>query len=147
MATNALRNGQFGISDFYKTLDGQLHPEPLFRTRRGRCRSTIRVVTTSSLTLADALDSEKPTPGDEQFGWNEEISLVTVPPTDELILTNGAEHERWDTYNKQPYNVLFWLNNSPTRSFPVHVAGRPDSRQQPNGHAAWEAMTEKISIH
>ena len=44
-------------------LDGQLRPEPLYRTRRGRGRPATRSVTTSSSALADAMEGEEPTPG------------------------------------------------------------------------------------
>ena len=54
---------------------------------------------TNSSVLADALEDEEPTPGgkgDEGGGRHDEISSVTVPsmeivpPTDGIILANGA---------------------------------------------------------
>ena len=83
----------------YEILDGYLRSEPLYLTRRDRGRPATRGVTTSSSALADALESEKPTLSGEGGGRHEEISLVIVPPmvavlpTDEPILTNGAELE------------------------------------------------------
>ena len=70
-------------------------------------------------------------------------SMVTVPPTDERILANGAELERWGVYNKHLYNVLFLSTKGAVNSFLVRFAGRPVSSQQPDGHAAWKAMIEK----
>ena len=64
-----------------KILDGQLRPEPLYRTRRGRGRLATRGVTTSSSALADTLEGEEPTPageGGEGQGQHGEVSPVTV---------------------------------------------------------------------
>ena len=63
-------------------LDGQLRPEPPYRTRRGHGRPATRGVTTSSSALADAMEDEEPTPGKEGReggGQHEGISSVTVP--------------------------------------------------------------------
>ena len=70
-------------------------------------------------------------------------SMATVPPTDELILANQAELVRWGTLNKQLYSVLFSCTKGAANSLLVRFAGRPDSRQQPDGQAAWRAMGEK----
>ena len=81
-------------------LDGQLRPESLYRTRRGRGRPATRGATTSSSALADAMEGEEPTPGGEGMeggGKHEEISSATVssmataPSMDELILANRAD--------------------------------------------------------
>ena len=123
-------------------LDGQLRPELLYRNRRGRGRPATRSVTTSSSALADAMEGEKPTPGVEGGGQHEEISSVTVasmatvPSTDELILANRAELVQWDAYNKQLYSVVFLYTKGAANSFLVRFAGRPSSRQQPDGQAA-----------
>ena len=69
--------------------------------------------------------------------------MVAVWPTDKLILTNGAELEGWDAYNKQLFSVLFLSIKCTANSFLVRFSGRPDSRQQPDGQAAWKAMTQK----
>ena len=69
--------------------------------------------------------------------------MLTVPPTDELTLANRAELVRWDAYNKQLYSVLFLFTKRASNSFLVRFAGRPNSRQQPDGQAAWKAMGEK----
>ena len=80
-----------------KILDGQLRPEPLYRTGRGRGRPATKGVTTSSSEVADAVEGEEPTPGVRGEGRHEEISSVTVPSMatvpsmDELILVNRAE--------------------------------------------------------
>ena len=63
-------------------LDGQLRPEPPYRTRRGHGRPATRGVTTSSSALADAMEDEEPTPGKEGReggGQHEGVSSVTVP--------------------------------------------------------------------
>ena len=131
-------------SEISEILDGQLSPEPLYRTRCGRGRPVIRGVTTSSLALADALEGEESTPGGEGIeggGQHEEsasvtvLLMTTVPPTDELILANQAELVRWDAYNKQLYSVLFLCTKGAANSFVVCFAGRPNSRQQPDGQA------------
>ena len=152
MATNSPRNGQFGTSRNLPYLDGQFHPEPLYRTRRGRGRAVTRGVTTSSSALADALEGEELTPGGEggeDGGQHEKIfsvtvpSMVTVPPTDEPILANRAEMERWDTSDKQLYSTLFLSIKSAANTFPVLFAESCDSRQQPDGQAALKAMADK----
>ena len=128
----------------YEILDGQLCPEPLYWTRRGRGRPTIKDVTTSSSAPAEALEGEKPTPGQ-----HEEISLVTFPsmatvlPTDELTLVNRAELERWDAYNKQLYSVLFLFTKGAAKDFLVCFARRPDSRERLDGQPAWKTIGEK----
>ena len=61
--------------------------------------------------------------------------MVTVPLTDGLILANGAELERLDAYNKQLYSVLFLSFEGAANSFLIRFAGRPDTRQQPDGLA------------
>ena len=87
-------------------LDGQWRPEPLYRTRRGRGRPTTRGVTAIKSALADVLEGEEQTPGGEGGGQHDKIfsltisSMVTVPRTDELILTNEAELESQDVNNK-----------------------------------------------
>ena len=68
---------------------------------------------------------------------------MTFPPTGEFILTIVAERERWDAYNKQPYSVLFLSSKGAVNSFFVRFAGKPDSRQQPDGQVAGKAMIEK----
>ena len=81
---------------------------------RGRGRPATRGVTTSSSALADALEGEEQTPGEEDGageGQHEEIpsvtvpSMATVPPTDDLILANRADLVRRGAYNKQLYGV------------------------------------------
>ena len=130
-------------------LDGQLRPEPLYRTRRGRGRPATGGVTTRSSALADAMEGEEPTPGVEGGGQHEEISSVTVPSmatvssTDELILANRAELVQWDAYNKPLYSVLFLCTKDAANSFRVRFAERPGSRQQPDRQVAWRAMGEK----
>ena len=69
--------------------------------------------------------------------------MATVPPTDELILANRAELVRWDAYNKQMYGVLFLCTKDAANSFLVRFAGRPDSRQQPDGQASYRTTSEK----
>ena len=54
-----------------EVLDGQLCPNPLYRTRRGHGEPATREVTTSSSALADALAEEELIPGDEGVGRNE----------------------------------------------------------------------------
>ena len=138
--------------EIFEILDGQLRPEPLYQTRRGRGRPATRGVTTSSSALADALEGEQSTPGWEGIesgGQHKESSSVivpsmaTVPPMDELILANRAEVVRWDAYNKKLYSVLFLCTQGALNSFLVRFAGRPNSRQQPDGQAAWRATGEK----
>ena len=130
-------------------LDGQLRPEPLYRTGRGRGRPATKGVTTSSSEVADAVEGEEPTPGVRGEGQHDEISSVTVPSMaivpsmDELILVNRAELVQWDAYNKQLYSILFLCTKGAANSFFVRFAGRPGSRQQPDGQAAWRAMGEK----
>ena len=108
-----------------------------------------RGVTTSSSTLADAMEGEEPTPGVKSEGQRKEISSVTVPSmatvpsTDELILTNRAGLVEWDDYIKQLYSVLVLCTKGAANSFLVHFSGRPVSRQQPDRQAAWRAMGEK----
>ena len=118
-------------------MNGQLRPQPLYRTRRGHARHAIRGVTTSSLALVDALEGEEPTLGGkdgEGGGRHEKIFSVTIPamgtiiPTDKLILANRAELERWDVYNKHPGSILFLSSKGAANSFLVRVAGRSDSR-------------------
>ena len=139
------------ISDL---LYGQLRSEPLYQTRRGRGRPAARGVTTSSSALADAMEGEKPTSGQEGIeggGQHEEISsmtvpsMATVPSTDELILANRTELVQWDAYNKQPYSVLFLCTEGAANSCLVHFDGRPGSRQQPDGQAAWRARAKSAS--
>ena len=72
----------------------------------------------------------------EGGGEHGEISSVRVPSTDELILTNRA-------YNKQLYSVLFLCAKGGANSFLICFAGRPGSRQQSDGQAAWRTMGEK----
>ena len=111
-------------------------------------------MTTSSLALADTLRDEEPTPGgalgagSEGGGRHEEVSSVTVtptvtaPPTDKRILTNGAELERWNAYNKL-VSVLLLSTKGATNSFLVRFSRRFDSRQVPDGRVMWKAMIEK----
>ena len=70
--------------------------------------------------------------------------MVKGPSTDEQILANRAELVQWDAYNKQLYSVLFLCTKGVANSFLVRFAGRPGSRQQPDGQAAWRAMGENI---
>ena len=135
-------------------LFGQLRPEPLYRTRRGRGRPEARGVTTSSSALADAMEGEKPTPGQEGIecgGQHEEISsmtvpsMATVPSTDEVTLANRTELAQWEAYNKQLYNVLILCTKGTANSFLVHSDGRPGSRQQLDGQAAWRARAKSAS--
>ena len=137
---------------FFLILDGHLRPELLYRIRRGRGRPATRGVITSSSTLSDVLENEEPTPGGvggEGGEQHEEVSsvivpsMVTVPPTDELVLTNQGELERWDAYNKQLCSVLLSSTKSAVNSFLFRFAGRSDSRNQPEGQAAWKKMAEK----
>ena len=59
MTTNPPRNMANLIHpEISEILDGQLCPEPLYWTRRGRVRPATRGVVTSSSTLADALEGE-----------------------------------------------------------------------------------------
>ena len=109
-------------------------------------------MTTSSSALTDALQGEEPTPGGEggEGGRrHEEILSVTVPPMvtispmGELIPPNETELERWDAYNKRIFSVLFLSIKGAANSLLVCFAGRPESRQQPNGQVAWKALTQK----
>ena len=86
-----------------KILNDQLRPEPLYRTRHGCGKPSTKGVSTNSLVLADALKGEEPTSGGEGRKGGEQhedissvtvLSMVTVPPTDELILSNRDELER-----------------------------------------------------
>ena len=70
-------------------------------------------------------------------------SMVTVPATDEVILANEAELERWDISIKKLCSILFLSTKSAPNGFLIRLAGRPASRQQPDGQVACEAMTEK----
>ena len=153
MATNLLRNlVNLVHNKISEILDGHLCPEPLYRTRRGRGRPATRGVISSSSALADAMESEELTPDGESIeggGQLEEISSVTVlsmatvPTTDGLILANRTEFVKWDAYNKQHYSVLFLSTKGAANSILARFAGRPGSRQQPDGQAAWRAMGEK----
>ena len=69
--------------------------------------------------------------------------MVTVLPTDELILASRAELGRWDAYNNQLYSVLFLSIKGAVNGFLICFARRPNSGQQPDGQVAWEAMAEK----
>ena len=107
-------------SFFFKILDGQLRPEPPYRTSRHATKGE------SSSSLADALEGEEPTPGGEGDEQQKETfsvtvpSMVTVPPMDKLLLANRAELERTDMYNKQLYSVLFSSTKAqPTASRPL----------------------------
>ena len=139
-------------AEISEILDGQLRPEPLYRTRRGRGRPATRGMATSSSALADAMEGEEPTPGREGIkgeGQHKEISSGTVPSMatvlsmDELILANGDEIVQWDAYNKQLYSVLFLWTKDAANRFLVRFAGRPGLRQQSDGQAAWRAMGAK----
>ena len=110
---------------------------------------------TSSSALADALEDEETTPGGEGRkggGHHEEIFTVTVPSmvtvllTDELILANRAELLRWDAYHNQLYSILYLSTKGEANSFLVRFVGRPNSRQQPDGQAAWKATGKKYLI-
>ena len=68
---------------------------------------------------------------------------MTIPRVDEPILANGAGVGRWGVYNKHIYSVLLLLTEGAANSFLVYFAGSPDSRQQSDGQAAWQAMTDK----
>ena len=61
--------------------------------------------------------------------------IVTVPMTDELIIANPAEIERWDACIKQLYSVLFLSTKGAANSFLVRFAGRPGAKQQPDEQA------------
>ena len=61
---------------------------------------------------------------------------VTIRPTDELILANGAELEHWYPHNKQLSSVLTLSTKCETKSFLMHFAERSDSRQQRDEQAA-----------
>ena len=120
-------------AEISEILDGQLHPEPLYWTRYGRDRPATRGVTTSSLALADALEGEELTPGGEGGKCGEgpdEISSVTVPPTDELILADGAKLERWDAYNKQLFSVLFLSIKGAADSFAIGLRVRKGQKKE-----------------
>ena len=62
---------------------------------------------------------------------------------DEPILANGAELERWSVYKKQLYSVLVLSTKGVANTFLVLFAGGPDTRQQPDGQAAWTTIIEK----
>ena len=133
-------------------LDGQLRPEPLYRTRRGCDRSTTRGVTTSNSALGDPLEGQEPTPGGENGecgGRHEEIPSVTVlstviaTTTDERILAKGAELKGRSTYNKQHFGVLLLSIKSTANSFFLHFTGRLNSSNQHDGQTTWKAMTSK----
>ena len=130
-------------------LNGKFHTKPLYRARRDYGRPVTREVAVSISALADALEDEKPTPrgkGGEGGGRYEEIVLVAVPwmmRTDEPILANGAELERWGVYKKQLYSVLVLSTNGVANTFFVIFAGGPDPRQEPDGQAVWTAISEK----
>ena len=72
-----------------------------------------RGVTPSSSALVDAMECEELTLAGKGSGQHEGVSsvavpsMVTVPPTDELILANGAELEHWDVYNKLSFTVSY----------------------------------------
>ena len=95
MTTNTLVHPQSN-----KILDGQLRLELLYQTRRGGGRPATREVTTSGLALADTLEGEERTPGgeggkgrgerQEENSFVTVLTMVTVPPTEEHILANGA---------------------------------------------------------
>ena len=66
-----------------KILDGQLRPEPLYRTGRGRGRPKTRSVTTSSSALAYAMEGEEPTPGGESIeGGGKQEKILGDSPVD-----------------------------------------------------------------
>ena len=140
------------IKIVHKLLDDLLRPEPLYRTSCGRGRPATRGVSISRSALAGVLEGEEPTPGGEGSKGGRRYenissvavpSMVTVPPTDEVILTNGAEFERWDVCNKKLYSILFLSTKGAVNSFLVCFAGGPDPRQQPDGQAGWKAMNAK----
>ena len=63
-------------TEFSEILDGQLYPEPLYRTRRGHGRPSTWGVTTSSSALSDDLEGEEQISGMEggnDGGQREEI--------------------------------------------------------------------------
>ena len=110
-------------------------------------------MTNSSSVLADTLEYEEPTAagafvaGGEGDCRHEEISsmtvtpTVTIPPTDELILANGAELDRWYPHNKKLFSVLNPSTKGGANSFLIRFAERSDSRQQREGQAAWKTTT------
>ena len=67
---------------------------------------------------------------------------MTAPPAEELILANAAKLERWDAYNKQLFSVLFLFTKDAANSFLIRLTGRPNSRQQFDGQAAWKPMAK-----
>ena len=151
MATGPPRVTNLVHIKHYEIMDSQLRPEPLYQTRHDHGRSATRGVTTSSSARAHSLEGEEPTPCGEG-GWcvrrHEEISSVTAPPittvlpADEFILANTGEPERWDAYNIKIFSVLFLFTKDAANSFLVRLAGRPDSRQQSDGQAAWKTMAK-----
>ena len=101
-----------------------------------------RGATICSPELADVLEGEKPTPGDEggeRCGRHEDIytvtvqSMLTVPLTDEHILAREAKLERWEVYNNKAYNVLCLLTKGVASSFLVRFAGGPARGNNPTG--------------
>ena len=143
MATNPPHNGQFGTFRNFR-ISGR--PVALRTALPDWSRPTRNQGSNyQSSALVDALEGEQPTPGGEgreDGRLHEEISSVTVLPMDELILANGAEPERWDVCNKELYSVLSLSTRGEASSFLVRFAERPDSRQQPDGQAAWKALTD-----
>ena len=94
-----------------KILDGQLHPEKLYRSRHGRGTLTTRGVTISSSVLADALEDEESTPGGEGGGHgfpNPHIALLSQrvfffqgglsPRTRAAVIRSG--HLNWGGYHR-----------------------------------------------
>ena len=151
MTTKPPRNGQLGTSINFQSLDAQLHPKPLYRANAVGGTAT-RGVATSSSALTAAFKGEELAlvgKGGECGGRQDKISsvkvslMVTVPLTNESILTYGAELERWNANNKQRFSVLIIYFKGAANSFLIRFAGRPDSRQQLKGQAAWKAIAEK----
>ena len=57
-------------------------------------------------------------------------SRVIVPSTDEFILTNGADLERWAAYKKKIYSVLFLPTKGAANNFLARFTGRLGSRKK-----------------
>ena len=68
----------FGPPEISKILDGQLHPEPLYRSRHDRGRLITRGVIISISALADALEDEESTSGGEGGGHVSPIRHIAL---------------------------------------------------------------------
>ena len=71
------------------------------------------------------------------------LPMVTVPLMDEITLTNGAEVERWDAYNKHILMLLLLSTKCVANSFPRPLCREAQhSRRQSDEQVAWKAMTD-----